>query len=140
MDNFNSVDLSWVRCTTDPLEVLRHGVAFLQDPSKIDESNCKVWCNLHITLALEGIVVEVCSLEEVTHWARKEHLGSASDPTEPRVANLIVALGNNPWPCTLSLARVHVALNQKCVPSLRPWIQPRSISTKRRDWKQLTIT
>ena len=32
---------------------------------------------------------------------------------EPRVANLIVALGNNPWPCTLGLARVHVALNQK---------------------------
>ena len=57
--------------------------------------------------------MEVCSLEEVTHWARKEHLGSAPDPTEPRVANLIVALGNNPWPCTLSLARVHVALNQK---------------------------
>ena len=32
---------------------------------------------------------------------------------EPRVTNLIVALGNNPWPCTLSLARVHVAPNQK---------------------------
>ena len=113
MDNFDAVDLSWVRHTTDPLKVLRHGVTFLQDPSKIDESNCKVWCNLHITPALEGIIVEVCSLEEVTHWAKKECLGSALDPMEPGVANLIVALGNNPWPCTLSLARVHVALNQK---------------------------
>ena len=53
------------------------------------------------------------SLEEVTHWAKKEHLGSASDPTEPGVTNLIVAFGNSPWPCTLSLARVHVAPNQK---------------------------
>ena len=112
-DNFDAVDLSWVKCTTDPLQVLRHGLAFLQDPSKIDESNCKVWCNLHITPALEGIIVEVCSLEEVTHWAKKGHLGSAPDPTEPGVANLIVALGHNPWSCTLHLARVHVAPNQK---------------------------
>ena len=29
------------------------------------------------------------------------------------VTNLIVALGNNPWPCTLGLARVQVAPNQK---------------------------
>ena len=32
---------------------------------------------------------------------------------EPGVTNLIVAFGNNPWPCTLSLARLHVAPNQK---------------------------
>ena len=32
---------------------------------------------------------------------------------EPRVTNLIVALDNNLWPCTLGLARVHVAPNQK---------------------------
>ena len=113
MDNFDAVDLSWVRCTTDPLKVLRHDMAFLQDPSKINDSNCEVWCNLHITPALEGIIVEVCSLEEVTDWAKKECLGSAPDPTEPGVANLIVALGNNPWPCTLGLARVQVAPNQK---------------------------
>ena len=113
MNNFDSVDFSWVRHIMDPLEVLRHGVAFLQDPSKINESNHEVWCNLHVTPALKGIVVEVCSLEEVTHWARKEHMGSAPDPMEPGVANLIVVLGNNPWPCTLGLARVHVALNQK---------------------------
>ena len=113
MDNFNSVDVSWVRHTTVPLKVLRHGVAFLQDPSKIDESNHEVWCNLHITPALKGIVVEVHSLEEVTYCTRKQCLGSAPDPMEPGVANLIVALGNNPWPCTLGLARVHVALNQK---------------------------
>ena len=112
-DNFDAVDLSWVKHTTDPLKVLRHGLAFLQDPSKINKSNCEVWCNLHITPALEGIVVEVCSLEEVTHWAKKGHLGSAPDPTEPRVANLIVVFGHNPWPCTLGLARVHVVLNKK---------------------------
>ena len=39
MDIFNAVDLSLVRHTTDPLEVLRHGSVLLQDPSKIDESN-----------------------------------------------------------------------------------------------------
>ena len=71
MDNFDAVDLSWVKCTTDPLKVLRHGMAFLQDPSKINDSNHEIWCNLHITPALKGIVVEVCSLEEVTHWAKK---------------------------------------------------------------------
>ena len=112
-DNFNAVDLSWVRCTTDPLKVLRHGIAFLQDPSKIDANNHEVWCNLHITPALKGIIVEVRSLEEVTHWAKKKHLGSSLDPTEPGVANLIVALGSSPWPCTLGLARVQVASNQK---------------------------
>ena len=58
-------------------------------------------------------MVEVCSLEEVTYWAKKGHLGSDSDPTEPGVTNLIVAFGSSPWPCTLSLARVHVAPNQK---------------------------
>ena len=113
MDNFDAVDLSWVRCTTDPLKVLRHGIILLQDPSKIDESNCKIWCNLYITPTPKGIIVEVCSLEEVAHWARIWHLGSAPDPTQPRVTNLIVALGNNPWPCTLGLARVQVVLNQK---------------------------
>ena len=58
-------------------------------------------------------MVEVHSLEEVTHWAKKGCLGSDSDPMEPRVTNLIVAFGHSPWPCTLSLARVHVAPNQK---------------------------
>ena len=97
----------------DPLEVLRHGVTFLEDPSKIDDSNHNVWCNLHITPALEGVMVEVCNLEEVTHWAKRKCLGSAPDPMEPGVTNLIVALGNNPWPCTLGLARVLVTLDQK---------------------------
>ena len=35
MDNFDTVDLSWLRHTMDPLEVLRHGVSFLEDPSKL---------------------------------------------------------------------------------------------------------
>ena len=64
-------------------------------------------------LPSRAFVVEVCSLEEVTCWAKKGHLGSDSDPTEPGVTNLIVAFGTSPWPYTLSLARVHVALNQK---------------------------
>ena len=55
----------------------------------------------------------VCSLEEVTYWAKKGCLGSDSDPMEPGVTNLIVAFSHSPWPCTLSLARVHVAPNQK---------------------------
>ena len=112
-DNFDAVNLSWVKSTTDPLEVLKHGLDFLQDPSKINSNNREIWCNLHITPALKGIMVEVHSLEEVTYWAKKECLGSDSDPTEPEVANLIVAFNNSPWPCTLSLARVHVAPNQK---------------------------
>ena len=113
MDNFDTVDLSWVKSTTDPLEVLKHGLDFLQDPSKINGNNCEIWCNLHITPALGGIMVEVHSLEEVTYWAKKGCLESDSDPTEPGVANLIVAFSISPWPCTLSLARVHVALNQR---------------------------
>ena len=112
-DNFEAVDLSWVKSAIDPLKVLRHGLDFLEDPSKINSNNHEMWCNLHITPALGGIVVEVCSLEEVTYWAKKGHLGSDSDPTEPGVANLIVAFGISPWPHTLSLARVHVAPSQK---------------------------
>ena len=97
----------------DPLEVLRQGLDFLEDPSKINNNNREMWCNLHVTPALEGILVEVCSLEEVTYWAKKGCLGSDSDPTEPGIAYLIVAFGVSPWPRTLSLARVHVAPNQK---------------------------
>ena len=113
MDNFEAVDLSWVKSTMDPLEVLRHSLDFLEDPSKINGNNCEMWCNLHITPALRGIMVEVCSLEEVTYWAKKGCLGSDPDPMEPGVANLIVAYGISPWSHTLGLARVHVALNQK---------------------------
>ena len=98
MDNFDTVDLSWLRHTMDQLEVLRHGVSFLEDSSKIDDSNHNVWCNLHITPALEGVMVEVHNLEEVAHWAKRKCLGFVPDPTEPGVVNLIVALGNYPWP------------------------------------------
>ena len=97
----------------DPLKVLRHSLDFLEDPSKINSNNCEGWCNLHITPALRGIMVEVHSLEEVTYWAKNVCLGSDSDPTEPGVANLIVAFGISPWPHTLSFARVHVAPSQK---------------------------
>ena len=58
-------------------------------------------------------MIEVRSLEEVAHWVKKGHLGSASDPMEPGMANLVVALGNDPWPHTLRLARVLVAPDQK---------------------------
>ena len=102
-----------MKSTTDPLEVLGHSLDFLEDPSKINSDNREMWCNLHVTPALQGIIVEECSLEEVTYWAKKGHLGSDSDPMEPGVANLIVVFGVSPWPCTLSLARVHVAPNQK---------------------------
>ena len=98
MDNFDAVDLPWVKSTMDPLEVLKHGLDFLQDPSKINGNNHEIWCNLHVTPALKGIMVEVYSLEEVTYWAKKGHLGSDSDPTEPEVTNLIVAFGTSPWP------------------------------------------
>ena len=112
-DNFEAVDLSWVKSAMDPLKVLRHGLDFLEDPSKINSNNHEMWCNLHVTPALRGIMVEVHSLEEVTYRGKKGHLGSDSDPTEPGVANLIVVFGISPWPHTLSLARVHVAPNQK---------------------------
>ena len=98
---------------TNPLKVLKHGLDFLEDPSKINNNNHKMWCNLHITPALGGVIVEVHSLQEVTYWARKGCLGSDSDSTDPGIANLIVAFGISPWPHTLSLARVHVAPNQK---------------------------
>ena len=112
-DNFEAIDLSWVKNATDPLVMLRQGLDFLEDPSKINNDNCERWCNLHITPALQGFIMEVCSLEEVTYWAKKGQLGSDSDPMEPRIANLIVAFGASPWPHTLGLARVHVAPNQK---------------------------
>ena len=71
VDNFEAVDLSWVKNATDPLMVLRQGLDFLEDPSKINNDNCERWCNLHITPALQGFLMEVHSLEEVTYWAKK---------------------------------------------------------------------
>ena len=38
-DNFEAVDLSWVKNAADPLEVLRQGLDFLEDPSKINNYN-----------------------------------------------------------------------------------------------------
>ena len=71
VDNFEAIDLSWIKNATDPLEVLKQGSDFLEDPSKISIDNWERWCNLHVTPALRGIVVEVRSLEEVAHWAKK---------------------------------------------------------------------
>ena len=70
-DNFEAVDLSWVKNATDPLVVLRQGLDFLEDPSKISNNNHERWCNLHVTPALQGFIMEVCSLEEVAYWAKK---------------------------------------------------------------------
>ena len=112
-DNFEAIDLSWIKDVNDPLEVLKQGSDFLEDPSKISINNQERWCNLHVTPALQGIIVEVRSLEEVAHWAKKGQLGSASDPTVPGLANLIATFGITPWPRTLGLARVHIAPNQK---------------------------
>ena len=41
-DNFEAVDLSWVKHATDPLEVLGHSLDFLEDPSKINSDNCEM--------------------------------------------------------------------------------------------------
>ena len=71
VDNFKAVDLSWVKNATDPLKVLKQGLDFLEDPSKISNNNRERWCNLHVTPALQGIIVEVCSLEEVAYWTKK---------------------------------------------------------------------
>ena len=56
MDNFEAVDLSWMKNAMDPLEVLGHSLGFLEDPSKINNDNCEMWCNLHVTPALGGIM------------------------------------------------------------------------------------
>ena len=112
-DNFEPVDLSWLRCNTDLDTIQGYKLSFLEDPSKISDDNRNICCNLHITPALSSIVVEICSLEEVAYWAKKECLGSDRDPTESGMANLIVALGKDPWPCTLGLARVVVSPDQR---------------------------
>ena len=70
MDNFKAVDLSWLKDVANPLEVLKQGLDFLEDPSKISIDNHERWCNLHVTPAIQGIVVEMCSLEEVMYWAK----------------------------------------------------------------------
>ena len=86
-------------------------------------------------------MVEVHSLEEVAHWVKRWWLGSAPDPMEPRVANLIVALGNNPWPCTLGLARVLVALDQKLCSLTKAMNSAKGhFKREREDWRHLIIT
>ena len=79
-DNFKAIDLSWVKNVTDPLEVLKQGSDFLEDPSKISIDNQERWCNLHFTPTLQGIIVEVRILEEVAHWAKKGATGVCLRP------------------------------------------------------------
>ena len=112
-DNFKPINLPWLRHNTDPDIIQGHGLTFLEDPSKISDDNRSMWCNLHVTPALSSVVVEVSSLEEVAYWVKKKHLGSDTDPTESGVANMVMALGNDPWPSTLGLARVVAAPDQK---------------------------
>ena len=38
-DNFEAINLSWVKNATDPLEVLKQGSDFLEDPLKISIDN-----------------------------------------------------------------------------------------------------
>ena len=59
MDNFEGVDLSWLKDVANPLKVLKQGLDFLEDPSKIGIDNRERWCNLHVTPTIQGIVVEV---------------------------------------------------------------------------------
>ena len=54
-DNFEAVDLSWVKNITDPLVVLRQGLDFLEDPSKISNDNREKWCNLHVYSCPPGL-------------------------------------------------------------------------------------
>ena len=133
-DNSEPVDLSWLRCNTVPDTIQGYGLSFLEDPLKISDDNRNIWCNLHVTPVLSSIVVEICNLEEVAYWAKKECLGSDTDPMESGMANLIMALGKDPWPCTLGLARVVVP------PSQRLWTQPGSILTGQRGWRHLTTS
>ena len=93
-DNFEPVDLSWLRCITDPDTIQGYELSFLEDPSKISDDNRNIWCNLHVTPALSSIVVEICSLEEVAYWTKKECLGSDTDPMESGMANYSGAFGN----------------------------------------------
>ena len=72
-------DLSWVRHTR-PTQGIKAWYHLVARSLKIDDSNCEVGCNLHITPALKGIIVEVCSLEEVAHWARKSTWGLLQTP------------------------------------------------------------
>ena len=51
VDNFEVVDLSWVKCAMDPLKVLGHGLEFLEDPSKINSNN-HASCGAIFTLLL----------------------------------------------------------------------------------------
>ena len=53
-DNFETVDLSWVKSATDTLKVLGHSVEFLEEPSKINSDNREMWCNLHINSCPRG--------------------------------------------------------------------------------------
>ena len=79
-DNFEPIDLSWLRCNTDLDTIQGYRLSFLEDPSKVSDYNRNIWCNLHIIPALSSVVVEIHSLEEVAYWAKKEHLGSDKDP------------------------------------------------------------
>ena len=112
-DNFEPIDLSWLRCNINPDTVQGYRLSFLEDPSKISDDNRNIWYYLHITPELSSVVVEICSLEEVAYWAKKECLGSDMDPMESGMANLVMALGKDPWPCTPGLVRVVVAPDQR---------------------------
>ena len=60
-DNFEPINLSWLRCNTNPDIVQGHRLTFLEDPSKISDDNRSMWCNLHVTPTLSSVVVEVQS-------------------------------------------------------------------------------
>ena len=79
-DNFEAVDLSWVKNATDPLIVLRQGLDFLEDPSKINNNNCERWCNLHITPALQGILMECVAWRRSPIGPRKGNWGLTQTP------------------------------------------------------------
>ena len=80
----------------DPFEVLKHGISFLEDPSKIDDSNCNMWCNLHITPALENIMVEVHSLEESCPLGEEMAPGVCSRPHGTWNGQLNCGIGEQP--------------------------------------------
>ena len=122
-DNFEAVDLSWVRNATDPLEVLKQGLDFLEDPSKISINNHERWCNLHVTPALllahEETLKKAKSVEtgdppKRHHRSHEEKGQSRHSPTDKSLAS-----SSREHNVTLETDKLGDAIAQACLSVVR---------------------
>ena len=117
MDNFGSIDLSWIDVAKGGLvDVLSMGDAFLSHPDTMNEKNRKYWCNIHILPVMPEFMIDMRAHNKVACWALAKTLGSAEDPIKQGMAILLTTFPGGLWDMTIGIVKLVIHPDQVLMP------------------------